>query len=327
MSPINRADIDKQYTALLQHGVVADLSSRTRIRVTGSDRVGFLHGFCTADIKKLSPLAGCEAFFTNHQGKAVGHGYLYSREQSLIIDTTAGQFEKLSEHLRRFAITEDVEFADETQSTCELLLAGPTAPATIEQLFRIAAPKERLESVRVSSSEMSLEIVKTDLIPETAYLLLAPTASKQMLLDLLTTAGVALASGELIEALRIEGKTPVYGLEIDETTLPQEMNRDTLAISFKKGCYLGQETVARIDALGHVNRVLTKLSLPGEIAPPTGTPLVMRDETGTEKQVGSIASIAYSPVTKQLTALAVLRRSGAKTGTQLTASNVAAVVS
>lgn len=331
MSQITTQQIEAEFAALTQTAVVADLSSRTRIRVTGSDRVGFLNGFCTADVKKLAPLAGCEAFFTGHQGKAAGHGYIYSREQSLIIDTTAGQFEKLSNHLKRFAITEDVEFADETANTCELLLAGKLAAEIVKQLFGVETPTQRLSTTLGRSGDLSAEIVVTDftgtLEPSgAAYLLLAKTEDKQSIIELLKGAGVALVSEELMEGLRIEAGTPVYGNEIDDDTLPQEMNRDALAISFKKGCYLGQETVARIDALGHVNRVLVRLKLQGDSKPTKGTPLMLRDDAGVEKQVGTLTSVAYSPSQQCFMGLAVVRRAGSKSGTKLFAGDAVASV-
>jgi folate-binding protein YgfZ len=134
----------------------------------------------------------------------------------------------------------------------------------------------------------------------------------------LVNAGAVPADMAAFEMARIEAGTPLYERDISEKNLPQEVNRDALAISFTKGCYLGQETVARIDALGHVNRVLVGLRCFGEQAPASGTELHAGEATEGSPVVGAITSAAYSPRLHGPLALGYVRRGHTQVGTQLT---------
>ncbi len=126
---------------------------------------------------------------------------------------------------------------------------------------------------------------------------------------------VRLADDAVIESLRLEAGTPLYGVDISVENLPQEIARDTQAINFKKGCYLGQETVARIDALGHVNKLLLLVKFPASAAIPVGTELLAGD-----KVVGRVTSAAWSPQHQAMLALGYVRRELAKRGTRVESS-------
>jgi folate-binding protein YgfZ len=135
----------------------------------------------------------------------------------------------------------------------------------------------------------------------------------------LANAGAVPAAMDAFEIARIEAGIPFYGLDISDKNLPQEVNRDAQAISFTKGCYLGQETVARIDALGHVNRVLVGVRFAGTVPPPTGTEVFPADGQGSEGKstIGAVTSAAYSHRLGAPLALAYVRRGHNQTGTQL----------
>jgi folate-binding protein YgfZ len=124
-----------------------------------------------------------------------------------------------------------------------------------------------------------------------------------------------------VDTARLECGTPLFGIDVTDDNLPQEVNRDALAISFTKGCYLGQETVARIDAVGHVNRLLVGLRFSGSAIPAAGAPLL-----ATGQPIGHVTSAAWSPRLNAPLALAYVRRNSAKPGTQLSSDSASAEV-
>src|SRR5687768_4868468 len=128
------------YQALIAGCGLADVSSRSRVELTGADRVQFLHSFCTNDIKRLAAGEGCEAFLTNHQGKTVGHVYVRKLPDAIVLDTAPGQAARIIEHLNRFVISDRVEFRDLTPITGELLLAGASSHRTLAKLSVSSPP-------------------------------------------------------------------------------------------------------------------------------------------------------------------------------------------
>ena len=131
----------------------------------------------------------------------------------------------------------------------------------------------------------------------------------------ISAAGAIRCDPAALESARLEAGTPLFGLDITPDNLPQEVARDTRAISFTKGCYLGQETVARIDTIGHVNRLLVGLKFSGPDVPAAGTAVLAADQP-----IGQVTSAAWSPRLAAPLALAYIRRAHAKPGSQLTSS-------
>jgi tRNA-modifying protein YgfZ len=296
--------------------VLIDLGPRTEFTITGADRVNFLHSFCTADIKKLQPGQGVEAFITNHQGKAVGHVQIFGEPERLVLCGAAGQAEKLIAHLDRFVISERLEFQDISAAQVHLLLAGPHAAEVIARCG-IQPPAERLQNAAVNLTSHSVSLRNVDYLATTpCYLFSVPVHAKDQVIQALIAAGAKqadeLASALAWEMARIEAGYPLYGHDITEDNLPQEVARDAQAINFNKGCYLGQETIARLDALGHVNRVLTGLKFlsaqhlePGEV--------IMQGD----KKLAQITSLTLSPKLNAPLALAYVRTLHATAGKRL----------
>jgi folate-binding protein YgfZ len=153
---------------------------------------------------------------------------------------------------------------------------------------------------------------RVDLIKPEAFLIQCPSSGMDAWSDMLTEAGAVPCDAAAFETLRIEAGTPLFGPDISPRNFPQEVGRDDRAINFRKGCYLGQETVARIDALGHVNQVLCRVRMDGSEMPCIGTELMSEG-----KQVGYVTSVAYSPEEKAILALAYVRRGKSDPGTSL----------
>ena len=252
------------------------------IKVRGNDRHTFLHNLCTNDVKSLTPGSGCEAFFTNVQGKTLCHALLFCLEEAVWISTDPQLADQLLPHLDKYLIREDVQLVDKTSELNTYLLAGPKATTIAEQTLetKLSEPLQH----RPSLADPNVIIGNGPF----GILVFAPADSDVS--ELLVEKGALLVGSDTIELARLEAKFPASGRDITLENLPQEIDRDKLAISFTKGCYLGQETVARIDALGRVNKQLVSLKFDGSDVPEVGTELVLE-----EKNVGTVTSACWSP--------------------------------
>jgi folate-binding protein YgfZ len=298
----------------LHHDAVAFCpAGRSQIELSGQDRTTFLHSFCTGDIKKLKPGQGCEAFITNHQGKAVGHVLVFCEEDRLLLDAASGQTEKIIKHLDRFLISERVEFKDHSQQWYEILVAGPNAEQMLRQVGVEKSFSQMLEQKTVN--EVGLRLRKVDLLGDIpAFLLFSVKGLLDDTIGRLCALGCrdAVVEYSALHIARVEAGYPLYGIDITEDNLPQEVTRNEQAISFTKGCYLGQETIARLDALGHVNRILTGLKFPEGANPQPGEVIMQGD-----KKIAQITSVAYSPKLQAPLALAYVRSIHATPGKRI----------
>jgi folate-binding protein YgfZ len=313
------SEIQSQYDALTTRAGLADLPGRTLIAVAGADRAAYLHSFCTNDVKKLAEGQGCEAFVTNPQGKTIGHIYIFNLGEALQIDTALGQAPTLIQHWERYVISEDVTFRDDSTQHAELLLAGSNAAAILRQVG-VSPPSSLPGCALASIREQQVLIKRVDFVGPESYFIEGRNQDLPAIRDLLRDAGATDCGPEAIEIARIERGTPLFGQDVTDDNLPQEIDRNAQAISFTKGCYLGQETVARIDALGHVNRLLVGVKIEGPVPEPD-TPMLLEG-----KEVGRVTSAAYSPKLGAAMALALVRRAQAKAGTQLTCGGSPAAV-
>jgi folate-binding protein YgfZ len=284
--------------------------------MTGADRVRFLHGFCTNDVKRLSTGAGCEAFLTSAQGKLVGHVFVFCGTHDIIVETSPGQAETIVRHLERYVIREDVQFQDLHGRVAELLIAGQRSPAMLAGSIDSPAPAELLSHSAGEWSGIPMSLRRVPLAVAPAFLLSFPLDRLAEAQRMLVASGVLPCGVEAFETVRVEAGFPLYGRDITADCLPQEVNRDAQAISFTKGCYLGQETVARIDALGHVNRKLVQLRWHGPEMPQPGQELTVEGQT-----IGRVTSAVWSPRCGSPLALAYLRRGFDRPGTRLETSS------
>jgi folate-binding protein YgfZ len=290
----------------------ADMGPRTQIEMSGRDRAALLHGLCTNDIKRLVPGCGCEAFLTNVQGKVAGYVYVFCGEESIVLETSPGQAEKIISGMERYVIREKVSMRDLSSDWPELLLAGPQAEARISEHFQVELSREMFSHRTVLRRDRAISIRRVPFVMPHSFLISSDGSCLSELRTEFDRTGIAQCEAETLESLRVESGTPLYGRDISEANLPQEIGRTDKAISFRKGCYLGQETVARLDAMGHVNRQLMGLRFPGTNAPPAGTELKIED-----KVAAQITSVAWSPRLQASLALAFVRRKHCSPGATL----------
>lgn len=308
------AQLAADYSALTSGVAQVDLACRDRIELTGNDRAAFLHNLCSNEIRKLQPGSGCEAFLLNVQGKILGHLVVLCRPESLVLETVGGSAPGLLEHLERYHIREAVELHDRTSAWGELLVAGPLAKSTLESLGARALPSEHLAGVETALAGQACLLWRITVAPVEGYLVFAQAAELETVQGALDRAGAPRAGTAALDVARIEAGWPIYGRDISDKNLPQEVNRDARAIHFTKGCYLGQETVARIDALGHVNKLLVPVKFAHAAEPQPGDPLRVGEQV-----VGEVTSACWSPRQGAPLALAYLRRGQTAVGTQVAA--------
>ena len=317
MDAIDTSLASPGYRALVEATGIVDLSGRTQLELTGDDRATFLHNFCTNNVRNLAAGSGAEAFILDAKGHVLGHVFIFLTPHSIVIDTVAGQSEKLRRYLDRYIIREKVEIHDRSEEWGELLVAGPRSAALLESLA-LSVPQERLGHCQSTLGGCLIYLRRADLVGPDSWLVACSASDVEGLHAALVNAGAVPSDMAAFEMARIEAGTPLYERDISEKNLPQEVNRDAHAISFTKGCYLGQETVARIDALGHVNRVLVGLRCFGAEAPAPGTELHAGEATEGSAVVGAVTSAAYSPRLHGPLALGYVRRGHTHVGTKLT---------
>jgi folate-binding protein YgfZ len=284
---------------------IADISAgRARLRISGADRVAFLHGQCTNDIQRLRPGQSCYAAFLNAKGKMRGDAYIVCLDDAFLLDASAG----LRESLETFIITEDVMIEDVSGKWGAWLVIEPQSAflsfrACEESQF--SGPKDTRDSSQARNDIVFAHPLGLGIIGA------AP--------------GPVTVRPEELEVLRIEAGIPKWGVDMDENTIPVEAGLENRAISYDKGCYIGQETIARIKTYGHVNRHLVQLILgpqAGTLPTQAGTPVPPKLGRGEKivaeaKEVGQVTSAACSNRLGKVVALGYVRREFASAGTQL----------
>lgn len=287
------------------------LTGRSQIEITGADRASFLHNFCTNHITGLAAGHGGEAIVTSIKGRSLFYILVFAAADRLWIETEAGQAAALLTHLDRYIITEDVQLADRTAELGQLYLSGARGEALLSEVFEtpVILPARMGQVLHEG-----VQIRRFSFGSAPGCSLVVPVASLDSWRSKLTAAGVVEGPTALFEALRIEAGFPKQGVDLSEDNLAQEANRTKLAISFTKGCYLGQEPIARIDAMGHVNRSLCGVTTDDPAEFPAGTDVFATREAQTS--VGTLTSAAVWPLTGRGIGLGMLRREITRDGAE-----------
>ncbi len=300
------------YRAANERAAWADRSARVRLEISGPERAKFLHNLTTNDVKRLAVGSGHEAFVTSPQGKTLAFATFLATDDSILARTESASLESLLPHLRKYGVFDDVAIDDRTAGTFEFLVAGPEAGSRLASRGVELPPEGDLRHRAAELAGVAVRVVRESPTGRPGLTLIGPIGGADAVRASFAEAGLAEVDPATFEALRIEAGTPLSGLDVLPNNLPQEVGRDSRAINFVKGCYLGQETVARLDALGHVNRLLKGLRVEGDIAPPAGSAV-----SSEGKAVGSVTSSALSPGRGGPIALAYLRVAQGEAGTRL----------
>ncbi len=295
----------------------------TTISVRGEDRSSFLHNMCTNEIRKLSTGEGCEAFFTDVHGKIVAHTFVMLQKDEIILLTVPNQAEQIIGHLERYVIREDIQLQDDSRQSAWLAILGPKANQAVEGVAatKVAELRRSWQSSSYAAEKVAGVVVRFDLVRPQGFLLRCQSDSVGQLTDSLSRFSARHVAGPVWQAIRVESGLPLFGIDFDHLNLPQEVDRNNQAINFNKGCYLGQETIARIDALGHVNKQIVGLQFAGKAIPSLGTKV-----TEGEKEVGTVTSACWSPKLDAPFALATVRRGSNELGKKLESNFGEAIV-
>jgi tRNA-modifying protein YgfZ len=287
---------EAEYRAATESAAVFDVSDRTQLQMSGADRHSFFHGFCTNDIKGLKSGTGCEAFLCNVKGRLLGHVFVFAGEESLVLESVPGQSDALTSHLNKYCLVEDVQLVDRTGTLTEFLVSGPKAAQLLTDAGLDVTTLEPWQHVKLAAQagagECEFHVKRVDLFGASAFLISADGAQGDALWERLTKAGIAPAGTSVFESLRIEATFPNYGIDLSDENLAQEAARTERAISFQKGCYLGQEPIARLNAMGHVNKALASFVIDAAETPPVGT--VLLNPKKEDKEAGRATSVAWS---------------------------------
>lgn len=306
---------DEEYRAVRERAGLIDLSFRSQVRMTGDDRVGFLQGMISNDVKVLKPGAGCAATLLTEQGRIVADLRVYALESCFLLDVDARIAEKFMETLSRFIIADDVEMEDLGPTHTTLSLQGPLAAQVLEAAAGPVALAKDFSHGEVMIADTPVLVIRASDTGEEGYELLVPAPQAASVWQCLLTVGAPLGLQPVghtaLNILRMEAGIPWYGLDMDEGRIVLEVGFEQ-AISFKKGCYLGQEVVERVSARGQVNRKLSGLIVHGNELPHPGEKLLHDAH-----EVGWITSVAYSPRLQLPIALGYVRREQGAPGTQL----------
>jgi folate-binding protein YgfZ len=293
-------EIDAQYRQLREECGLLDRSDRGKLAVRGPDAAEYLQGQLTNDVEALEPGDGQYAALLDRKGHMQSDMRVLRPEaEEILLDTEPEALPAVQRHLTMYSIGREVEIADLTAERAILSLIGPRSA---EVAGTPILPDNACETTSVGGVECLAvgTAVGVDLI--------APSADAGRLREALLEAGAVEVSPVAAEILRIEAGTPRFGAEMGTETMPAEAGIVERAVSFTKGCYIGQETVARLHYKGKPNRHLRGLRLSGAALP--GATLRLGD-----KEVGRLGSVGVSPALGPI-GLAIVRRE-AEPGTEL----------
>jgi folate-binding protein YgfZ len=311
---ITEATTASGYTTVRDGGAgLLDLSTRGRFLVGGSEAVLFLNGLITNDMKTLTVNSWMPAVFPNVQGRLLAAVRIIHREDGFLIDTENATRDTVVKLLERFTLAGDFRLADLTQDTTLLSIQGAKAPEIMAAIFgeTLASPG-RDAVARVDWQGEQVTIIRATHTAEDGFDLFVSTIDAETLRDAFIKAGAQPIGDDTVETLRLEAGIARYGIDMDETNVVTETNLDD-AVSFTKGCYIGQEIIARIKYRGHVAKKLAGLSFEGEVSLESGAKIFSVDD----KEIGRVTSVAFSPLLARTIALGYVKYDYLESGTSV----------
>lgn len=323
---LHYGDALAEHAALRGGAGVIDLSFRGRLCVLGADRARFLNGQVTNNVKDLKPGTGCYAALTTNKGKLQGDLNILCLADELLLDFEPGLTAKFTERLERFVVADDVQFMNVAPHYGLLSVQGPRSAEVVSAMGLFGAlPGNAFGSVKASDATLGeLYLANLPRAGMAGFDLFVPLAAMGAVADKLIAAakqvGGCVCGWEALEMARIKAGIPRFGADMDETNLPQEAGIETRAVSFTKGCYIGQEVINRIRSFGQVSRALRGLRLPDDLPalPAHGDKLLHGG-----KEVGQITSAVKSPTLRANIALGYVRKECNAIGTELTLRHAA----
>jgi aminomethyltransferase len=306
----------EEYQAVRNNVGIVDLSHRGKLRLSGKEHVKFLQGMLTNDLNKLEEGKGLYATLLTVKGRVISDMNVYREKESTLLDLEPGLNEKVREHLLKFRLSYRVNIEDITESLALLSIHGPNSKKLLQKTFSEDIPE--LNEYSFFTKEINgfrIMVVRVNRTGEEGYDIFIPPDSAKALWESLTEKGqeVGLKPVGLLamETLRIEAGIPKYGVDISENTIPIEAGLWN-ALSFEKGCYVGQEVIARIKWRGHVNWHLVGFEIESESLPVKDDKIIHDG-----REIGYTTSSTFSPALKRVIALGYIRREFKEPGTKV----------
>ena len=298
-------EVMNEYAAVREGGVgVIDLSARGRISVSGSEAVMFLNGLITNDLKTLAENRWMTAAFPNVQGRLLAAVRVIRRANDFLLDTEAVTREKVLKIIERFTLAGDFKVADVTDATRQISFQGRGARELVERIYGL----KDLSRDGVWQNE-NVTVIRATHTGEDGFDVIGN--------ELLTYSGATPVNERVEEILRIEAGIARYGRDMDESNVVTETNLDD-AVSYTKGCYLGQEIIVRIKHRGHVAKKLTGLRIETNESIESGAAI---KSTG-DKEIGRVTSAVFSPKLQTTIGLGYVRYEHLAPGTPLVVNGV-----
>jgi folate-binding protein YgfZ len=293
--------LSEYYQAARQEAALAEIDWLGVLKLTGNDRASWLQGMVTNDVQKLRPGAGCYAAHLTPQGKIVAHMHIFADTDALWLSLERAAIPKLMGVFDKLIIMEDVKMEDSSDSYDILSIVGPKARSVLESWLGEAPQLEELYSHRKFDDHRVI-------VSQLGYDVWVPRGRADKVLRSLAQGGATAIDRGTWDVLRTEAGIPVYGIDIDETTTMPEIGEN--GISYDKGCYIGQEVVAKVKYIGHVNRRFVGLTLAGNDFPEARS-LILRNG----KEAGYVTTTLFSPGLNKPIALGFVSRSAYANGT------------
>lgn len=296
-----------QYRALREGCGLTDPSSAGRLEILGADRLRFLNAYVTCDVKNLAPGDGAYGFFTNPKGGILSDTVVLALEDRLWVQVGEGQEEAIAGHLRKYILADRVEVRG-LADMMPLYLVGPRATEVLGGAELPPPGDWRHRRSMVHGTEVELQRVGR-MGAEAWALWVSASIAGPLSEQLLEVPGIEPVGADALEILRVEAGIPRFGRDFGPDNFPQETGAEE-AVSYTKGCYLGQEVVARIHYRGGVQKTLRGLVF--ETAPAPGTPILFEG-----REVGTVTTVVDSIALGRPAGLVILHRRGAEPGTRL----------
>jgi tRNA-modifying protein YgfZ len=298
------------------------------LRVGGNDRRDYLHNLLTNDIASLRPGTGCYAALLTPQGRMVSDMRVFELGDRILIDLPRDLAEEIRAHLERFVFSEDVQVEDVSAALTEVGVYGPSAAGVLE---KIVVPSGDLAALPLfGSTARAIEgtnvlIISSDEPGVSGFDLVVDVDRAERIRDVLRSAGAKDVDPADVESVRIEAGRPLFGIDMDNETIPLEAGIEDRAISRTKGCYVGQEVIVRVLDRGHgrVARRLVGLVLAEDAPVPEAGATI----TSGAREIGRVTSATMSPALHTPIALAYVHRDFTAQGTAVTAGGLTARVS
>jgi folate-binding protein YgfZ len=310
--PVHYGDPAEEYRAAREAVGLVDRSVIGKAVVTGRDRAAFLQGMLTNDVKGLQPGQGCAAAFLDAHGKVTALLCVYALEDRLWLELPPGYTEKTLQALDRFLISEKAYFEAADDAFVVIAVLGPGAGALLDGLAGRALDLAPYAHAEVAIAGVPVRVIRRSETGGPGFHCWTAPEHGAALWRALREAGAAPVGQQALEVLRLEAGVPWYGRDVDDTVIMPETRLDD-RVHYQKGCYIGQEVVARVKYRGHVNRALSGLLLDGERVPAAGAK-VFADG----KEVGRITSAARSIARGAVIALGYVRREHFEPGAAVT---------